>query len=369
MPSVLQTKLGGGANDERVQSFGRFRGHTIGGLESSSPRRSNSMSHAEMDGAGEEAHAHVLMRLQPDVSTSPRAAGRVRAQMVEDVEMEPWAASPRPSSVVLQEARETLANTKQQQQEQMLRQAHEDKATRANLAIEARQARRGATWQRWARGSMERGDSLLGSKKALGVDSTANFNFDRSDSTGLQSSTRCTKKDEAVCWRSDWSGVGQARRGQRSTRRAAMQTDVQSRQRGMASHVAAARFYVPLESVSRPSSAKTPVVSSEHAKQGRSQLWWCLGSSASAGPSPEQALREGARRQVERARCNLGTFPCRPPANRNSRSKESEQQALLLQLHRPRRKIPHASARRHFEKCGFGGSPAAVCEMHASRCL
>ncbi|ETS59783.1 fox factor [Moesziomyces aphidis] len=132
MPSVLQTKLGGGANDERVQAFGRFRGHTIGGLESSSPRRSNSMSHAEMDGAGEEAHAHVLMRLQPDVSTSPRAAGRVRAQMVEDVEMEPWAASPRPSSVVLQEARETLANTKQQQQEQMLRQAHEDKVALAD---------------------------------------------------------------------------------------------------------------------------------------------------------------------------------------------------------------------------------------------
>ncbi len=33
MPSVLQTKLGGGANDERVQAFGRFRGHTIGGLD------------------------------------------------------------------------------------------------------------------------------------------------------------------------------------------------------------------------------------------------------------------------------------------------------------------------------------------------
>lgn len=119
MPSVLAptTELAG---SDRAIVYGRSRGHTIAVHETASQHRTNPADADKLD-----VEASVLTRPLSGSVSGPKPLFQWRTQTVEDVEMEPSLEPNRDSSMVLQEARETLVSAKQQQQQQKL-QAHED---------------------------------------------------------------------------------------------------------------------------------------------------------------------------------------------------------------------------------------------------
>ncbi|SNX87999.1 uncharacterized protein MEPE_06710 [Melanopsichium pennsylvanicum] len=105
MPSVLQS-TSDVADADRANAYNRIRGHTIAMHETP--------SHHPADKLDREMYSSARNPSGP--VSSPRSAFQARPQQVEDVEMESSVARHRDSSLVLQEARETLVSTKQQQQ-------------------------------------------------------------------------------------------------------------------------------------------------------------------------------------------------------------------------------------------------------------
>ncbi|CBQ71503.1 conserved hypothetical protein [Sporisorium reilianum SRZ2] len=133
MPSVLQRRSDLD-DDGRLSAYSRMRGHTI--AVHGSPSQQYASRH--------EAELYATSRRPPSASvSSPRPAMQARPQMVEDVDMEPPMAPHRDSSLVLQEARETLASAKQQQQQQRLH-LHRDAEAAADATAAAGDAPDGA---------------------------------------------------------------------------------------------------------------------------------------------------------------------------------------------------------------------------------
>lgn len=119
MPSVLQPNHDV-QDADRPNPYNRIRGHTIAMHETSSQYRADKMG----------GEAYTLTRPPSGSVSSPRPLFHARSQAVEDVEMESPMAQHRDSSLVLQEARETLVSTKHQQQQMM--QAQRDTETAAD---------------------------------------------------------------------------------------------------------------------------------------------------------------------------------------------------------------------------------------------
>ena len=117
MPSVLQPTNETG-EDDRPNAYNRLRGHTIAMHETALNNRADKIG----------GEAYMLTRPLSGSVSSPRPLFQARTQTVEDVEMEPSMAPHRDSSLVLQEARETLVSTKQHQQQQMLQAQRESAA-------------------------------------------------------------------------------------------------------------------------------------------------------------------------------------------------------------------------------------------------
>ncbi|SAM86371.1 uncharacterized protein UBRO_08837 [Ustilago bromivora] len=117
LPSVLQPKADAEfEGNNRANAYGRLRGHTIAVHETPWQNRTSMAAKYETDRYGGDAY---MSTRPPSKSVpSPRPLFQARTQVVEDVEMEPAGTQARDSSMVLQEARETLASTKQQQQQQ-----------------------------------------------------------------------------------------------------------------------------------------------------------------------------------------------------------------------------------------------------------
>ncbi|KAJ1021871.1 hypothetical protein NDA16_003633 [Ustilago loliicola] len=116
IPSVLQPKADvefGGS--DRPSAYGRLRGHTIAVYETPSQQLVPMATKHDTDGYGGEAY--MSTRPPSNTVSRPRPLFQSRTQMVEDVEMESAGAAQRDSSFVLQEARQTLASSKQQQQQ------------------------------------------------------------------------------------------------------------------------------------------------------------------------------------------------------------------------------------------------------------
>lgn len=125
IPSVLQPKadveFGSG---DRAGAYGRLRGHTIAVHETPSQHRMSMAVKHDMDGYGDEAY--MSARPPSNSVSSARPLFQARTHVVEDIEMESAGAPHRDSSLVLQEARETLVSTKQQHQQQHLQQARRE---------------------------------------------------------------------------------------------------------------------------------------------------------------------------------------------------------------------------------------------------
>ncbi|SPO31402.1 uncharacterized protein UTRI_06532 [Ustilago trichophora] len=114
IPSVLQP-TSDLVDTERPNAYNRIRGHTIAMHETPSHHRADKLG----------GELYMSTRPPSGSGSSPRLLFQARTQAVEDVEMQPSPASHRDSRLVLQEARETLVSTKQQQHQQML-QAHRE---------------------------------------------------------------------------------------------------------------------------------------------------------------------------------------------------------------------------------------------------
>ncbi|TKY87039.1 hypothetical protein EX895_003716 [Sporisorium graminicola] len=116
MPSVLQRRSGFDG-DGHLSAYTRTRGHTIAVHGSPSHQY---VSRQDAGNMKTESYASIA-RPMTGVDPSPRYSMiQARQQVVEDVDMEPSMPPHRDSSLVLQEARETLVSAKQQQQQPRL---------------------------------------------------------------------------------------------------------------------------------------------------------------------------------------------------------------------------------------------------------
>ncbi|KAJ1595660.1 hypothetical protein NDA11_006893 [Ustilago hordei] len=114
LASVLEPKADAEfKGNNRANAYARLRGHTIAVHETPLQNRTSMAAKYETDRYGGDAY--ISTRPPSKSVPSPRPLFQAGRQVVEDVEMETAGTQARDSSMVLQEARETLASTKQQQ--------------------------------------------------------------------------------------------------------------------------------------------------------------------------------------------------------------------------------------------------------------